>query len=78
MSDILVNPLDTLQKYGMSDLEALYSSVKSKIEQITGGGSLESQAYNLNFEKNWVTNNKKYVTWERQRKHTRKLLMKST
>lgn len=74
MSDILVNPVATLQKYGMSDLEALYGSVKSKLEQITGGGNWKSQADSLEFEIKWVTDHKKYVTWEEAAKAYEKAL----
>lgn len=63
MSDILDNPLGLLEKHGMDALNALYGAVQSKLGQMLTG-TLEHQVDTLKFEIDWVTQHKKYDTWE--------------
>lgn len=62
--DVLKDPVSLLKKFSVSDLESVYNAVKGKLNQIYGGGTLESQKGSLEFEIKWVTDHKKYATWE--------------
>lgn len=63
MGDLLDDPMGLLEKHGIAELKALYGAVKSKLEQMLTG-TLEHQIDTLKFEIEWVTNHKKYSTWE--------------
>ena len=63
MGDLLDDPMGLLEKHGIAELKALYGAVKSKLGQMLTG-TLEHQIDTLKFEIEWVTNHKKYSTWE--------------
>lgn len=63
MGDLLDDPMGLLEKHGLESLKQLYSAVQSKLGQMLKG-SLEHQADTLKFEIDWVTQHKKYPTWE--------------
>lgn len=61
--DILVNPLETLSKYGMKNLESLYTAVQSKLDHFSTY-TLDSQKTSLEYEIGYVNKYKKYSTWK--------------
>ena len=63
MGDLLDDPMGLLEKHGIAELKALYGAVKSKLGQMLTG-TLEHRIDTLKFEIEWVTNHKKYSTWE--------------
>ncbi len=63
MGDLLDDPMGLLAQHGLESLKQLYAAVQSKLGQMLTG-SLEHQADTLKFEIDWVTNHKKYPTWE--------------
>lgn len=67
------NPLEAVKKYGYDDVKTANEAITAKFKQWEG---LDEAKYikKLNFEIEWVENNKKYETWELSQKAYKKAL----
>lgn len=57
------NPMQVAKQFSMADAKAVNEAVQKKLDS-WAGLSLEKQANKLNFELDWVSQHKKYSTWE--------------
>lgn len=64
MSDIIDNPIQAVAIHGKESIQNVYNSVKSKLNTVYSGQDLKTQKKWLEFEIEWIEDNKKYSTWE--------------
>ena len=57
------NPMEVAKKFSMADAVNVDKAVASKLKSMLTG-DLSSQLHTLDFEIEWVTDHKKYSTWE--------------
>lgn len=63
--DLLMNPKEAMQNFTVSDLQAVQDAVAAKLSQFDAKGFTgQKLVEKLQFEVNWVEQNKKYPTWQ--------------
>lgn len=63
--DLLMNPKDAMQNFSIAELQAVQDAVAAKLAQFDAKGfSGQKLVEKLQFEADWVEQNKKYPTWQ--------------